>query len=252
MDPPDTDAGDQPPDSSRDPGLLRGIVRLVFLAAVLALLVGGVAYGPELLEDRGVLEDVEINDLPSPSPDPPPAGERNPDVADPDDPGETTYETDVETVSSVAVEDFVHAEVNDRRADHGLEPLEWDGTVASVSRAHSHDMAERDYFAHENPEGEGPFDRFNDVEGYCRGYGENIALTWVERPVDGPGDGEATTHQTAAGLATGLVDQWMNSTEHRAAILEDHGGPAWDRGGVGVTITEEGAVYATHNFCTEW
>ncbi|WP_049927372.1 CAP domain-containing protein [Halopiger goleimassiliensis] len=251
-DPPRT-PDDRVPGPGQSPrALLRSLARLlVFAVLVAGLVLGAVTVAPTVFDDLESLEDVDIVDRPDPSSDPPPAGERDPSVTDPADPGVSRYETGVETVSSDDVEDFVHAEVNQRRDEHGLAPLEWDGTVASVARAHSYDMAERDYFAHTNPDGEGPFDRFRDVDDYCRGYGENIALTWVDRPVDRP-DGEPTTFYTAEGLGEGLVDQWMNSTEHREAILEEHGGPAWDRGGVGVYIADDGSVYASHNFCTEW
>ncbi|SFC72681.1 Uncharacterized conserved protein YkwD, contains CAP (CSP/antigen 5/PR1) domain [Halobiforma haloterrestris] len=238
-----------------DRALVRTLLSLAFFAVVLGtVLLGGLLLGPTVLETIEDIEDadeIEIVDGPSPSPsaEPPPAGERNPDVMDPADPGESTYETDVEPISSATVEDFVHAEVNDRRAAHDLEPLEWDGTVASVARAHSHDMAQREYFAHTNPDDEGPYDRFTAVDDYCRAYGENIALTWVDRPVDRPGGDDVVEYQTAEGLANGLVDQWMNSTAHREAILEEHSSHGWDRGGVGVYIDDDGAVYASHNFC---
>lgn len=111
-------------------------------------------------------------------------------------------------------------------------------------------MAQREYFAHINPDGEAPMDRFQDVDNYCRGYGENIALTWVDRPVDNSAADETVRYRTAEGLAEGLVNQWMNSTDHRRAILEQ-GTPDWDRGGVGVYIDDDGAVYASHNFCRE-
>ncbi|SDQ87248.1 Uncharacterized conserved protein YkwD, contains CAP (CSP/antigen 5/PR1) domain [Natronobacterium texcoconense] len=241
------------PRDRSDRALLRGLLRLFVLVLVLcAVVLATAAFAPVLLDgldDLERIDDVEIVDGPSPSADPPPAGERNPETTDPDDPGESTYGTDVESISSETVEDFVHAEVNDRRAEHGLEPLEWDGTVASVSRAHSHDMAERDYFAHTNPDEEGPYDRFNDVDGYCRAYGENIALTWVDRPVERPGDDDLVEYRTAEGVATGLVNQWMNSTAHREAILEEHASHGWDRGGVGVYVADDGSVYASHNFC---
>ncbi|NGM69041.1 CAP domain-containing protein [Natronolimnobius sp. AArcel1] len=247
-----------PPRRDGDRGLLRGLLSLLLVCVLLAgLFVGALALSPMTLEEvREIdslddLDDIVIDTgpMPDPSADPPPAGERDPEVTDPDDPGESTYETEVETVSSATVEDFVHAEVNDRRAEHDLEALEWDGTVASVSRAHSVDMAEREYFDHVNPDDEGPYDRFDAVDSYCRAYGENIALTWVDRPIDDPGEDETIRYQTAERLATGLVDQWMNSQPHREAILEDHGGPGWDRGGVGVYIDDDGAVYASHNFC---
>ncbi|RQG91501.1 CAP domain-containing protein [Natrarchaeobius halalkaliphilus] len=234
-------------------GILRALGRLVVLVLLVsAVVLGAATFATTLIERAEDADGIDLQDRPDPSSNPPPAGERDPDVTDPDDPGVSSYETDVETVRSDAVEDFVHAAVNDRRADHGLESLEWDGTVASVSRAHSYDMAHRDYFSHGNPDGEGPYDRFSEVDDYCRGYGENIALTWIDRPIERPGNGDTVEYYTAEDLATGLVDQWMNSTSHREAILEEHGGPGWDRGGVGVYIADDGAVYASHNFCHEW
>ncbi|MFC6717449.1 CAP domain-containing protein [Natrialbaceae archaeon GCM10025810] len=232
--------------------VLRVLVFLLLcasLALATALAAPFVIDGVEDVDDLGDLRGVD--DRPSPSEEPPVAGDRDPERTDPDDPGETTYETDVEEVSSVTIEDFVHAEVNDRRDEHGLESLEWDGTIASVSRAHSADMAERDYFDHVNPDGEKPLDRFDDVGSYCRGYGENIAMNWLDEPVEASGGDSATEYYTAEGIAEALVDQWMNSTPHREAILEENVRGSWDRAGVGVHVTDEGRVYATQNFCDE-
>ncbi|WP_293027509.1 CAP domain-containing protein [Natronococcus sp.] len=239
-----------------DRGLLRGLVRFAVVAALLgAIVLAGAAYGPALVDDLEQFDDVdeiEVGNQPSPSSEPPPTGERDPETTDPNDPNESSYETGVETVASDDVEDFVHAEVNDRRAEHDLESIEWDGTVASVSRAHSADMADREYFSHTNPDGDQPYDRFSDVEDYCQGYGENIAMTWVDRPVEQSGGDGTVEHQTAEGLAEGLVNQWMNSTDHREAILEENVPYGWDRGGVGIYVADDGQVFATHNFCHEW
>ena len=235
------------PDGNTDRALVRGLVNLlVAVVLVCSLALGTALFAPQLLDGLGV------GDGPSPSPEPPPAGDRTPAVVDPDDPGNSSYETNVEVVRSAAVESFVHAKINERRAAHGLEPLEWDGTVASVARAHSVDMARRDYFAHRNPDGQAPADRFQDVGDYCRGYGENIAKTWLDRRVSRSGGDGIVRHRTAEGLATGLVNQWMNSTPHRQAILEEGRTPSWDRAGVGVYITDDGEVYAGQNFCQEW
>ncbi|MGQ3720263.1 CAP domain-containing protein [Natrialba aegyptia] len=244
----------EPSDDSRarTGSTIRSLGRLLLTAALVGgLLAGTAVLAPIAIDDLDSIGDIPITERPAPSSDPPPAGERNPEVTDPDDPGDSAHETDVETVTATTVEDFVHAEVNERRAEHGLEPLAWDGTIASVSRAHSADMAQQEYFSHTNPAGEGPYDRFTAVDNYCRAYGENIAMTWVDRRVESP-DGETVVeHQTAEGLATGLVNQWMNSTDHRKAILEQHSSQGWDRAGVGVYIDDDGAVYASQNFCRE-
>lgn len=76
-------------------------------------------------------------------------------VRDPDDPGSTshTYEHGL-NLNSKALEKAVLAETNRVRTSRGLGTLEWDSEVASVARAHSEDMADRDYFGHNNPEGQ--------------------------------------------------------------------------------------------------
>jgi len=166
------------------------------------------------------------------------AGER-----DPDDPGESTYETaDGGVVRSGDVERAIHAEVNAIREDRGREPLAVGPYLASVARAHSEDMAARDYFSHANPEGERPSDRYGDEwrEDCPGGIGENIAAY-----ADASGD-------SAGEIASTLVAQWMGSDAHRAAILSD----SFTREGVGVYLHtyEEGGrtvvePVATQLFC---
>lgn len=211
---------------------------LVVVLAVAILAVTGVVFAPQFAE---TLDAVTAG-----SDSPPDPADRSPDRIDAAEPGETVYRTDAERVSSGDVEALVHEAVNERRVERGLEPIERDGTIASVARAHSADMYERDYFAHQNPDGENPGDRFTDVADYCRRYGENIAQTWLGRPVQ-TGDGDTERYDTAAQLAEGLVEGWMESPPHREAILSS----SWDRGGVGVYLADDGRVYATHNFCAD-
>lgn len=224
---------------SSERGLL-GVFRALLVFAIVVLMAAGmVLFVPDLV-DEVIYEQTPIE-----TETPPAAGDRDPAVRHADDPGNTTYEGDAR-VPSDHVEDFIHHEVNEIRAEHGLDPIVWDATIASVSRAHSADMAQREYFAHENPDGESPYDRFQTTGDYCERYGENIAQSWVDRNVQSA-DGDVDRYATAQEVASGLVEQWMNSPPHREAILTEE----WDRGGVGVYITDEGKVFATHNFCTE-
>lgn len=215
----------------------------VAIGVLSALVLAGALVGPQALATAenitGIGDDAGI----------PEAGDRNPELTDPNDPGESTYQTEETVVSSDAVEDHIHDIVNEKRAEHGLEPLDWDGTVASVSRAHSWDMYQTGEFSHINANGESPHERFHVVADYCQVYGENIAETSVGQPVERSSDGETVEHHTAEELANGIVDQWMHSPDHRAAILEEEV-DGWDRGGIGIYITDEGRVFATHNFCT--
>jgi len=213
-------------------GLVKLLVTVALLAALAALALQAAGVGVDLGSPGGV-------DLP-------PALGGGAESA-PGDPDVSTYQREGVAVNSTAVERLVHQEVNERRAERGLEPLEWNPTVASVSRAHSKDMADREYFAHTNPDGEGPFDRYQAVDSGCRAYGENIAMTWAGRRVETESGG-VDRYESDEELAEGLVNQWMNSTGHRENMLREN----WDSGGVGVYVTEDGQVFATHNFCRQW
>lgn len=66
--------------------------------------------------------------------------------------------------------------VNDHRRAAGCPPLVWMQTVANAAQGHSDDMARRDYFNHESPDGMGPADRLRAHGVAFRAMGENIAL----------------------------------------------------------------------------
>ncbi len=89
--------------------------------------------------------------------------------------------------------------VNSERAKAGCAALTANSTLTSVARAHSADMAKRNYFSHTNPDGASPFDRMRAAGYNGRLMGENIAAGY----------------RTAAAVMQG----WMNSSGHRANIL---------------------------------
>jgi uncharacterized protein YkwD len=90
--------------------------------------------------------------------------------------------------------------VNAERAKENLNPLEWNGKLAHAAFNHAADMASRHYFSHYSLEGESLIDRL-DAVGYddYRTAGENIAQG-----------------QTTPAI---VVDDWMNSSGHRANIM---------------------------------
>lgn len=184
---------------------------------------------------------------------PPPTPIPNP-AADPDDPGPSshTYENGV-TLNSSAIERAIFERTNAVRRNQSLYPeftgndslteLKQQSSLASVARAHSEDMADRDYFAHGNPDGEGPMDRYRGIgepKLDCNGYGENILLM-------GTGTVPYRNLTTTKSVAIRAVDWWMHSPGHRANMLR----PSWTHHGVGVYIAPDGAVYATQHFCHE-
>ncbi len=149
------------------------------------------------------------------------------------DPGTTSTE---EGVTSDEIESEIHDRVNEIRADRGLSELEHDDEIAAISRIHSQDMNERDYFSHTSPEGESPADRFGDLyPAECRAVGENLA--YIQTGIGGQGSAEE--------IAERIVEGWMDSEGHRENLLRD----GWDSQGIGVYI-DDGRIDATQKFCT--
>ena len=149
----------------------------------------------------------------------------------------------------------VHQLTNQYRTQHELEPLSLDDNLSNVARGHSQDMALRDYFDHESPEGVNPTGRA-ESEGYtCQkivgnliysGIGENIFQNNLYDTVWYTA-GIPTSYEwnNLEEIAHSTVDGWMNSTVHRENILTS----TFDREGIGVEIAEDDKVYITQNFC---
>lgn len=80
------------------------------------------------------------------------------------------------------------------------EPLRMDPALRCAARVHSADMAARDFFEHDNPSGESPFDRM-DLAGY--------------------GDRSTAGENIAAGSpdAAGTMAQWLGSDGHCSNIM---------------------------------
>lgn len=89
--------------------------------------------------------------------------------------------------------------VNQERAARNLHKYNYDSKLAKSSRLHSEDMAQNNYFSHTSRDGRSPFERMK-AQGYQHGYAaENIAA--------------------GSSNAEGTMEQWMNSSGHRASIL---------------------------------
>ena len=116
---------------------------------------------------------------------------------------------------------------NQIRASYGLETLTWDSGLSEVGREHCMDMAAREYFAHETPEGISPFDRMHNANIWPIYAGENIAAGQIDPQA--------------------VVTDWMNSPEHRDNILTPeytHMGVSMYRGGnLGIYWAQEFASY---------
>lgn len=88
--------------------------------------------------------------------------------------------------------------INKQRASNGLKALEIDYEVQRVARIKAQDMVDNNYFSHESPTYGSPFNMLKNFKISYRTAGENIA-------------GNSTN--------SGAVTAWMNSSGHRANIL---------------------------------
>ena len=122
--------------------------------------------------------------------------------------------------SAAAVIDLVNAE----RAKAGCSALRSDPRLAAAAQGHSADMAARDYFSHDTPEGVSFATRISNAGYQWSGAAENIAA--------GQRD------------AASVMSSWMNSSGHKANILNC----GYQDIGVGVAAATDGKLYWTQDF----
>lgn len=147
----------------------------------------------------------------------------------------------------------VHRLVNIERQEYGLSSLVWDEELHQIALSHSQDMARRNYFEHNTPEGKTPTDRAREAGYpvikdygyyYQEGIGENIMLTHTYSsvtyingiPIHDWNDQSELAHETVQG--------WMNSYGHRQNILSGD----YDKEGIGVAFGSDDQVYITQDF----
>lgn len=116
---------------------------------------------------------------------------------------------------------------NAARINHGLPILTWGNHVRETAREHSLDMAENQYFAHTNLQGQSPFDRMEEDGLRFITAGENLAY------------GQFSSIFAHEGL--------MNSLGHRENILRE----SYEYLGVGVAFNDESQPYYTENFYSD-
>lgn len=100
---------------------------------------------------------------------------------------------------TASVEQEVTNLVNQERAKAGLAPLKLDWELSRVAKFKSQDMHDRNYFSHTSPTYGSPFNMMKDFGINYRTAGENIAK------------GQRSAKE--------VVNAWMNSSGHRANIL---------------------------------
>jgi hypothetical protein len=119
-------------------------------------------------------------------------------------------------------EQYLFAAANAERVQRGLRPLHWDDTLYHAAEGHAHEMAARASISHQYPGEPDLSSRGRQAGARFNLISENVA--------------EAPT-------AVRIHDAWMNSSGHRANLLD----PKVDAVGIAV-ISREGELYAVEDF----
>ena len=141
------------------------------------------------------------------------------------------------TTEYLALEKEMLDSVNQLRRALGLSPLIWDGQLANGSRAHSVDMRDKNYFAHESPTPalRNMSDRYTGIFGkWDCAVSENIMHAST---------GNARLNSDFVQSASQKLAQ---SESHKATMLD----PRWTRGGIGIATDEKGGFWITQMFAS--
>nr|WP_319540521.1 CAP domain-containing protein [uncultured Methanospirillum sp.] len=147
---------------------------------------------------------------------------------------------------------YITEKTNKYREYRDLSALNYDPKLAAIAQSHSTDMAARNYFAHETPEGVNPTGRAQEAkyettkrlsDGSVRiGIAENIVKI-AKGNIIGKGYSGFVDPSDSQQVADVMMIEWINSPEHNQNLVNT----GIDRIGVGVTYDGE-FFYATQNF----
>lgn len=143
------------------------------------------------------------------------------------------------------VERLVVHELNQERANRERSRVTRYSQLSDVSDSYARTMAEYGDSGHRLG-GTTPEERYLRAGVSCQYSGENAAKTWYQTEMDSA-DG-TRYYGNASELASGLVNQWMQSPPHRRIMLSNEHMAV----GVGIAIQWEDdgwAVYAVMDFC---
>jgi uncharacterized protein YkwD len=152
------------------------------------------------------------------------------------------------------LETEIHNLINNERQKNGVATLQYDSKLSDIARAHSQDMATRNYFSHYTPEGDGPTERaiksgysvHKELGGgyYSDGIAENIFQNNLYDTVTYYNGIPVYDWNSQSEIASSTVNGWMNSPGHRQNILTS----TYDNEGIGIAISSDDKVYITEDF----
>ena len=151
------------------------------------------------------------------------------------------------------VSELLFVKTNEERELWKRAPLVYNEMLAGISKGHTDDMAERDYFDHLTPEGKDPHDRAVEY-GYpyersredgtnVYGIGENIARFGTGKNVDVRGFGYINPNDPIQ-LADVALTLFLKSASHKETLLS----PLYQEIGISATLARDGQYYIGQNF----
>lgn len=111
---------------------------------------------------------------------------------------------------------------NQDRQARGLQPLQWNASLAQAAQAHAERMAQEDDLSHQYPGEPDVAQRAAQAGAHFQAVAENIASGYSDRAIE---------------------TEWMHSTPHRTNILD----PRMNALGVGV-VQRHGTLFAVEDF----
>ena len=151
------------------------------------------------------------------------------------------------------IESLIHQKINQERTSKGLQPLSLNTKLTQAAKNHSADMAQRNYFEHDSPDGKDFTYRYQKVGFSCNnqvgniiyGGGENIAQNWTYSSITYLNGIPIYDWNTEEEIAQQTVEGWMESPGHRKNILTSQ----FRSEGIGVVVGTDDKVLITQNFC---
>jgi uncharacterized protein YkwD len=192
-------------------------MRTCFAFAVTALMLGGCATVASVKQTVGLAAPAPVSAAAAYVPPPPP-------------PDPKTQMAELETRLAVLVDD------TRRKLDPKAKPLALDAELTKIARARAADMAQKNYLAHDAPNGDTSASLLMAADAQYQGLlGENLAAQHY-RPETGV---------DPAAFAQRFLTTWMDSPAHRDNLVF----PNYDRTGVGAAVNGD-TVYVALLFST--
>jgi len=161
----------------------------------------------------------------------------------PSDAAPTGTTTDAASLNTTQAETATLARVNEVREERGLAPLTTHSELADLAATHSANMAQNEYYSHESPGGSSFAARAARAAPACANPSENIHRAPLDSSVRIYGSDRTVSTTSPRGLATYLVQGWLNSPDHRENLLA-----TTETAAISIRVSDENKIYATMTF----